>query len=49
MVNNQLGEARADAQLTTVATDALQLDPLHEQSLAQIQGIEQYQVGKLCG
>jgi hypothetical protein len=42
VVNNQLGEARANATLTAVTSEPLHLDPMHEQSLARIQGLEAY-------
>jgi hypothetical protein len=45
LLRNSLGETLADARLTTVATEALQLDPLHAEALPTIQSIEDYQVG----
>lgn len=41
---NDLGEAESSAQLTTVATEALRLDPLHEEALPQINYLEGQEV-----
>jgi titin len=44
VLTNDLGEARSSAQLTTVSTETLQLDPLHEDSLQQINAIEGHEI-----
>uniref|UniRef100_A0AC34G866 Ig-like domain-containing protein n=1 Tax=Panagrolaimus sp. ES5 TaxID=591445 RepID=A0AC34G866_9BILA len=41
---NDLGEAQSSAQLTTISTETLQLDPLHEDSLQQINAIEGHEI-----
>lgn len=44
LLRNSLGESSANAQLSTVSTEPLQLDPLHAEALPTIQSIEEYQV-----
>jgi len=44
-----LGETSANAQLTTVFIDPLQLDPLHAEALPTIESIEDYKVSKEKG
>uniref|UniRef100_A0A914NXH5 Ig-like domain-containing protein n=1 Tax=Panagrolaimus davidi TaxID=227884 RepID=A0A914NXH5_9BILA len=41
---NDLGEAQSSANLTTIATETLQLDPMHEDSLQQINAIEGHEI-----
>lgn len=43
-LNNFLGEAQNSAELTTISTEKLQLNSLHEQSLQEIQEIEGQEV-----
>lgn len=43
-LNNSLGEAKSSAELTTILSEILQLDPLHQQSFQKIQEIEGQEV-----
>ena len=47
LLRNSLGESSANAQLSTVSTEPLQLDPLHAEALPTIQSIEEYQVNQV--
>nr|CAD2187171.1 unnamed protein product [Meloidogyne enterolobii] len=44
ILRNSLGETSHSAKLTTISTEALQLDPLHAGALPTIQGFEDYRV-----